>query len=450
MIIKDIPTNILVWDAVTPAIIFAALAQFLFVYNAYRPNRKIPKRIILLLFVVPLITAVIALSPMAGLIREAEVIQVWPVREVNYAYQEWFWVYAAYSYLLAIFTIWIIIKGHLSKPKFYRLPSTLIAIGVAVMLLGNIFALMGFTPVALDPTAIAAAITLIFLRLSLTVKDHSLFARYARSRVFSYMEDYVLVLGKGGHVSDFNPSANRWFSSVGIDLRTTTLEGALDTLREKGATVIKSPEGEEGRDIFLMDGGFPLVLNLRTHDVVDEKGYRHGFVSFFSNVTQNRMFLDKLEKRAKMDYLTGLPNRIAFEGAKKRYDAPEHLPLSVIMCDLNGLKETNDGLGHKCGDLMLQTASEVLDNAREKQDFVARIGGDEFIFLLSRRDAKAAEDFINRIKHTVSTYTQLPFKLSIAMGAATKLSKEESLDDIISLADNLMYQDKKQMKEKGI
>jgi diguanylate cyclase (GGDEF)-like protein len=256
-------------------------------------------------------------------------------------------------------------------------------------------------------------------------------------------------LGEGGHISDFNTSANRWFSSIGIDLRTTTLEGVLYTLTEKGAIVTKSPEGQEGRDIFFTNDGFPLILNLRTHDMIDEKRYKQGFIAFFSDVTQNRMLLDKLEKRAGVDSLTDLPNRVAYDGAKARFDDAEHLPLSVIMCDLNDLKETNDNLGHRYGDMMLQTASEILDNACAKQNFVARIGGDEFIILLSRTDEKRAADLIKQIKKTVLNYKNLPFKLSLAMGAATKHNESESLDDVIALADKLMYQDKKYMKEAG-
>ncbi|MCL2573089.1 MAG: diguanylate cyclase [Defluviitaleaceae bacterium] len=448
LFIRDIPTNIFIWNLAIVFVNFATTAKFLFVYKVFRPERKIAKPIAAILFIVPIVNVIISLSPMSHLMRESEIISLYPVHEVVYSWGPWFWIHTTYSYALAVATIITLIRGHISKPRFYRLASSLVAIGVAVTLIGNLLVLSGIPPTILDLTAIMAAVSALFFHLAISTNDHSLYSRYARSKVFNFIDDYVLVLGAGGHVSDFNPSANRWFSSLGIDLRTTTLDSLLKILTQKGATIGESLDDEAGRDIIITDNGFPLVLNMRIHEMVDEKLYKHGSIAFFSNVTQSRMLLKRLEKEAGMDSLTGLPNRIAYDGAKVRYDVEEHMPLSVIVCDVNGLKEVNDTLGHNYGDMLLQTASEILIEVCEKQHFVARIGGDEFLFLLSNMKEDYAEDLIKRIKRMVANYTYLPFKLSMAMGMATKHEIHESLVDVIALADNRMYEDKKQMKER--
>ena len=449
VLVADIYTSTFIWNVAIVFVSLAATAQFFVVYGIARPDYKMPIRIAALFFILPALNAIVALTPLSFLMREVELAATYPDFYLYNVRGPWFWVHAVYSYVLAVVTVLVLVKGHMKKPKFYRFSSSLAAIGVIITLIGNVVVLSGFMPLGLDATALAASITLLFFYLAISSSDHSLFSRFARSKVFGYMEDYVLVLGENGHVSDFNPSANRWFSSLGIDLRVCTLDGLLDMLAQKGAVIKDSPEGEEGRDIFFNDGGFPLVLNLRTHKMIDEKLYKHGYVAFFADVTQNRALLDRLEKEAGMDSLTGLPNRISYNGAKARYDSAEHLPLSVIMCDLNGLKETNDHLGHKYGDMMLQMVSEVMDKARAKQHFVARIGGDEFIFLLSRACEEYAASMIAQVKAGMASYDNLPFKLSVAMGAATKYEESQNLEDIIASADNLMYADKKLMKEMG-
>jgi len=446
-LVEDIYVSTFLWNVAIIFVGIAATSKFLIVYGTIRPEYRMKKRFVALFYILPALNAIVVLTPLSYLMREVELLSAYPVFVLHTVRGPWFWVHTTYSYILAVLTVWALVKGHMLKPRFYRLSNSLMAMGVIVTLLGNVITLSGLTPFGIDATALAAAITLVFLYLALaTNEDHSLFARYARSKVFSYMEDYVLVLGEKGHVSDFNPSADRWFSSLGIDLRRCTLGGLLDMLAAKGATISDAPDEEEGRDIFYVDDGFPLVLNMRTHNMVDEKLYKHGYVVFFSDVTQNRALLNRLEQEAGVDSLTGLPNRIAYNGAKVRYDSPEYLPLSVIMCDLNGLKETNDTLGHKYGDMLLQTASEVIKNVCEKQHFVARIGGDEFIFLLSNTDESRANRLIEKIRQKMVSYENLPFTLSIAMGTATKHDESEYLEDIIALADKLMYQDKKRMK----
>ena len=449
LFIHDVSTNIYVWNLVPVFVGFASPALFLFVHWFFRTEDSISLRYMMPFFIIPMVNAVMALtSSHHMLFRYVEYITIYPIHNITYTLGPWFWVYVTYSYALMMASVWIIIRGHFRKQKFYQLSSTLMLIGIGAMLSGSLISTMGFTPINLDPSALAASVMLLFFHLAASNNDHSIYARYARSQVFNYLEDYVIVLGKNGEVSDFNPSASRWFSSIGIDLRTYTLQGILRTLIQKGAAVSDSPESQKGCDIFFTEGEFPTVFNLRVYDMTDEKNSKLGSIAFFVDVTQNRALLEQLEKKAGRDSITGLPNRIAYDGARKRFDEPEYLPLSVIVCDVNGLKKANDTLGHKYGDMLLQVISEILESACPKSCFVARIGGDEFIYLLSRTGSEESHALIAQIKETMKNQKGYPFKVSMAMGTATKHSPEESLDEIIAMADSYMYEDKKLMKAK--
>ncbi|MCL2620592.1 MAG: diguanylate cyclase [Defluviitaleaceae bacterium] len=436
------------WNIALTFISLTITSQFFVIHGVFFPEHKLPKWVMVSFFVMPLLNAFIALSPFAYLIREVELISVYPQLELNNVRGPWFWVHTVHAYILALITIATLIRGHLRKPKFYRLSSYLIVVGITITLLSNLVTLANLMPFGVDASALAASLAVMLYYLATSNRDQNLYARQARGRVFDYMDDFVLVLGKDGHVTDFNSSASRWFSSIGIELRATTLDGLLDALKEKGAEISQSPTSSESKDITYNDGGFTVVLSLEVREMVDDKRYKYGSIAFFFNVTQNRALLNRLEKEAGMDSLTGLANRVAYVGAKKRLDNPEYLPLSVVVCDANNLKVVNDTLGHNYGDMLLQTTAKALVKVCKKEHFLARVGGDEFILLLPNTDAKSASNSVDKIKQSVADYTCLPFELNLAVGAATKSAANEILEDVITTADTLMYEDKKRMKQK--
>lgn len=427
---------------------FTPVILFLFVLGFYRESRKLSAIKTVFLFAVPVINAIIALtSDSHALMRELTVVSLTPVRNIAGVWGPWFWVNTAYDYILLIATMGIIFFEHFHMPKFYRLSSRVMILGIALTISGNAISLMGILPVNLEPTLIAVSLVVLFMRLAIVNNDRSIFVRFSRGQIFHYLDVYILVLGENNYVADYNRPAYDWLSYYGITLNSSTLQDVMEALVQKGATMRESSENTEGVDICFSGGTFPVTLNLRIHEIPDAKGNVIGSIAIFTDVTENRMLLEQLEVRAGMDSLTGLANHMAFEGARSRLDNPEHLPLSVVMCDVNGLKNVNDTMGHQHGDMMLRVVAKTLEDECPKNGFLARIGGDEFIFLLSKTHHDAASAFIEQIKKSFCDCGALPFSVSVALGTATKYSADENLTDVITSADNRMYSDKEQMKK---
>lgn len=97
------------------------------------------------------------------------------------------------------------------------------------------------------------------------------------------------------------------------------------------------------------------------------------------------------------DTLTGMHNRAFFDMRLHQLRAQGPFPISMVMIDVDGLKQVNDGQGHSAGDDLLRHAAHILDQARRVDDVVARLGGDEFGLLLIRAGEETAEQVINRI-----------------------------------------------------
>jgi diguanylate cyclase (GGDEF)-like protein len=148
------------------------------------------------------------------------------------------------------------------------------------------------------------------------------------------------------------------------------------------------------------------------------------------------------------DILSGLYNRLYFETEMERLQQGRQFPISIIMMDVDRLKQVNDTMGHSSGDDLLRNASMLLKKAFRREDMVARIGGDEFVAVLPRTDMDLANIVIIRLKAIIKDYNQNSLggqNLSISIGVACG-SHGTKLNEILKQADQAMYLDKEGKK----
>lgn len=146
------------------------------------------------------------------------------------------------------------------------------------------------------------------------------------------------------------------------------------------------------------------------------------------DITQRKKVEEELVYLSNHDYLTDLSNRRFFENKLSQLDNIENLPLSVIMCDVNGLKLVNDSFGHDSGDALLKKAAETIRKACRERDIIARIGGDEFVILLPKTTANESVEIANHIKEMATKEEVAGIELSISYGYDTKITSTQSID----------------------
>jgi len=108
-----------------------------------------------------------------------------------------------------------------------------------------------------------------------------------------------------------------------------------------------------------------------------------------------------LEEIAHTDSLTGLPNRRAIEewAARQLRGAARHgFPLWVVLGDLDSFKKINDNYGHDAGDLVLRRFSEILKGNTRASDICGRMGGDEFLLVITHVASEYIQSTINRMR----------------------------------------------------
>jgi diguanylate cyclase (GGDEF)-like protein len=164
-----------------------------------------------------------------------------------------------------------------------------------------------------------------------------------------------------------------------------------------------------------------------------------------TDITARKKAEAYLEFLGKHDVLTKLYNRSFYVDELNRLERKGPWPVTIVVADLNGLKNANDTLGHGAGDALLRRAGEVLGEAVEKPCHAARIGGDEFAVLMPATEARDGQAMLENIQTLVDLNNQFYSgpELSFAMASATSRPGER-LEAVVKRADALMYRAKRE------
>jgi diguanylate cyclase (GGDEF)-like protein len=156
---------------------------------------------------------------------------------------------------------------------------------------------------------------------------------------------------------------------------------------------------------------------------------------------------EQLKTLASRDPLTELLNRRAFMNEFRRETLRARRtksPLTLVMCDIDHFKEVNDRFGHTTGDDVLRIISRELRDASRGTDLVGRMGGDEFLLVLSGSNAEGGQVLISRVREHLQKRAELkevPIELSFGV---IEMNLEDSERFAIEKVDAAMYSAKRQ------
>jgi diguanylate cyclase (GGDEF)-like protein len=171
---------------------------------------------------------------------------------------------------------------------------------------------------------------------------------------------------------------------------------------------------------------------------------------------ENALKYQQAESSATTDFLTGLPNarslfvHLAQEVARCRRMKTS---LAVMVCDIDGLKKINDSFGHLEGDKLLREFSKRLKDACRGYDYVARMGGDEFVITAPGLTVEAAEEKTIRLNEAAieaGRHTCGKDVISLSVGTAFCPEDGYDVEALLAEADRRMYSVKQTHHAQGI
>ncbi len=282
---------------------------------------------------------------------------------------------------------------------------------------------------------------------------------------FDQIRDYaVFALDRDGAIETWSKSAERVFQfqaqevvgrpcSTLYDEEEPTPERLGDLLAGAAKNGWSDDEGwwkrkHEGR---LWGSSVVAVID-------DECPGDAGFVVVTRDITQKKREEDDLRLTAATDFLTGVHNRRSFEDAatrelEERRQSRE--PLSLVMIDADHFKKVNDTYGHGTGDDVLKALANTLKAHVRAIDIVARLGGEEFVLLLPRTDEANAFAVAERVRTAVeqlgvSAADGTVVRFTVSTGVVEASHAAASLEDLLHLADEALYEAKRQGRNRSI
>jgi diguanylate cyclase (GGDEF)-like protein len=212
-----------------------------------------------------------------------------------------------------------------------------------------------------------------------------------------------------------------WFSNIRIASSLAVVSGILCLIHDQ----IISSDGHS----------FILILNTMT--------ITGSFVIFAITVDKIKKTLFLAHEMARLDSLTGLLNAGAFEKLviqeMQRCRRYKH-PFTFVYLDVDNFKLINDTKGHSTGDVLLQCIANIMKIEIRQTDCVARMGGDEFALLFPELDDQDSLKTITRIQQILQKeMDRAGWPVGFSMGVVTFLYPPASVDDVVRIADSLMY-----------
>jgi diguanylate cyclase (GGDEF)-like protein/PAS domain S-box-containing protein len=271
--------------------------------------------------------------------------------------------------------------------------------------------------------------------------------------------DLVTMVGRDGRLLYANPAATAFFA-VGADEALATRRAelprwALDRYRTEALPALKATGTWRG-ELGLVKAGreIPLSCVLVAHR--DDDGHIDRISSISRDISESKLFEERLRHQATHDGLTGLPNRVLLmdrlEMALAR-TARLETGVAVLFCDVDRFKVVNDSLGHALGDDLLQEVGLRLAASVRPGDTVARFGGDEFVLLCSDlsspRDAVVLSERVQASVREPITVGDAELVVTLSIGIAYDERGISQPNALVRDADAAMYRAKSRGRDRA-
>lgn len=217
------------------------------------------------------------------------------------------------------------------------------------------------------------------------IKDKFETSQSQLQAIINNVKDGIITMSESGVIHGFNPAAESIFGYSQREVLGQNLKTMMSESIQNDAEHFLSPNNNSVRDMTAVrKNGEQFPMELSASEMM--LGGERYFVCIARDITERKLAEQKITYLAHHDHLTGLPNRALFMDRLEQsilLATRRNYKEAVLFLDLDGFKHINDTLGHGTGDLLLQEVAKRLKKSIRSSDTLARIGGDEFTFVLN-------------------------------------------------------------------
>ncbi len=267
-------------------------------------------------------------------------------------------------------------------------------------------------------------------------------------RILNSLGDMIITVDKEWNIVFANNSVEKIYPLENIVGKPVSVVVGEDTMKQMSeeARILESKGGKYSvinREYTIKDikgNKVPVAVTISTY----KNGHGKNYIMIIRDITDRKKLEEELKLKALYDSMTGLYNRAYYDAEIERIKKErEEYTVSVIMLDIDHLKEVNDKLGHKKGDYLIKETAKLLKSNFREEDVIARIGGDEFIVILKRTGIEQVEERVKNLKERIIAYNRKNSELPISLSIGFASGENKSIEEIVKEADKKMYKDKK-------
>ena len=276
------------------------------------------------------------------------------------------------------------------------------------------------------------------------------------SAILNNIQDGYFEIDHKGLLQKANPALEDMLKYAPGALKNVPMQSFLDSeTTELTLQRFQQPETRSGQQTITAtvkraDGSLRF-LEARLSEIRESSGRLLGYRGIVRDVSNQIALHNQLLGMAYSDSLTGLGNRKAFQeqlAAEWHIASTNHQPIALFFIDLDHFKEVNDRFGHDAGDALLKCIAERLRSNLRGPDRLFRLGGDEFTLLMPGGSARTAMMLAERLMAALQTPIELEqatiASVGLSIGIALYPDHAGNMDDLLSAADQAMYQAKQQ------
>ena len=267
-----------------------------------------------------------------------------------------------------------------------------------------------------------------------------------RRMILNYLSEPVILFDYDGWLTDYSKSILKVMPNTHFNIGSMTIDEFVSSGNFIG---FRPVDTDQDFDWTTKIGGEDYTYSVKYRCMTDAKGRSLGKIFVFHDITSMRDTYFNLEKSLLYDPLTGLYNKQSYLQQVPQWDNKRYWPVSVAVCNINGLKRINDHYGIEYGDAVMKQLAYFVKMHAGEDAYVAKLEGGDVLAVLEETTHNEAVEICEDIKKDLEGFYGRDLLIHLEYGVAVKEDAVTTMEQILGEAKSSM-QNKKMLRDNSM
>ena len=354
-----------------------------------------------------------------------------------------FHVHIAYNFIMIIATIVLLLRKCKEAPKVYLNRYYGPIFGMVLSIAIYFVYLAGYIPLSVDPTLLLYVLVGLILYFYTFNYLPGVTIEITRNMILQYMKDPIILFDYEGKLVAYSDQMKELMPDFTFK-DDVTIE---QFVKENGFSGLNGTNLNQEIDWIYQENGITRIYQCQLNCMKDDEQKLVGKLFMFHDITSIRQTFFEFEHSMLFDSVTGFYNKQSFMTQIPQWNIPEYWPVSVAVCNVDGMNAINEAYGTAFGDAAMRNIARYIRRRVGDKVFCAKIDNGDIVIVLEGTSNGDAATLLEAIEMDISDfYENMP--VSIEFGVATKEDTELSIEKTLQNARASM-QKKKMLKDKS-